>query len=263
MCAPRLRRIGRPAGRHASGRALSSAFGRHYRGSMALLYRAQLVPSKLELLGAWVPEQPWLGGVEASELEVVGAFRFDDPRGEVGIETHLLRLGDGPVVQVPVTYRDAPLVGVEPSLLGTAEHSVLGRRWVYDGCCDPVYVRALAHAIVTGGTQAELEVQTDAGLQRREPTMQVQGSGAPGVTVPGFDAFDRVDQGAGTLLRADGTELVVVRVLDREGTLGALASVPTLTGTWPGRDRPAVLAFITRSFQAHRQEGPPVGLSPD
>jgi len=34
---------------------------------------------------------------------------------------------------VPLTYRGAPLDGAEDALVGTTEHGVLGRRWVYDG----------------------------------------------------------------------------------------------------------------------------------
>ena len=62
---------------------------------MALLHGgASLVPSKLELLAAWLPSRPWFTG-DASALEAVGSYRFDDPDGEVGMETHLVRAGEG------------------------------------------------------------------------------------------------------------------------------------------------------------------------
>ena len=52
--------------------------------------------------------------------------------------------GSEPVVyQVPLTYRGAPLEGGQHALVGTMEHSVLGRRWVYDGPHDPVYAAQL------------------------------------------------------------------------------------------------------------------------
>lgn len=56
---------------------------------------------------------------------------------------------------MPLTYRGAPLPGAEPWLVGTMEHSVLGRRWVYDGCGDPVHVAALVATILAGGIQAK------------------------------------------------------------------------------------------------------------
>ncbi|MGC4856177.1 maltokinase N-terminal cap-like domain-containing protein [Micromonospora sp. DT4] len=76
-----------------------------------------------------------------------GAYRFDDPAGEVGIETMLVAAADGPVHQVPLTYRAAPLDDVDEWLVGTTEHSALGRRWVYDGCADPVYAAAVQPAV--------------------------------------------------------------------------------------------------------------------
>ena len=92
---------------------------------MALLHRADLTPTKLELLQAWLPTRSWYTGPAAPQLTKVGAFRFDDPAGAVGVETMLVRAGDGPVLQVPLTYRGAPLDGAERWLVGTTEHSVL------------------------------------------------------------------------------------------------------------------------------------------
>ncbi|MDQ1651477.1 MAG: hypothetical protein QOI35_677, partial [Cryptosporangiaceae bacterium] len=102
---------------------------------MAVLHRAELKPTKLELLAAWLPGRRWFDG-PAAAIERVSSFRFDDPAGAVGIETILVRAGDRPVYQVPLTYRDAPLAGADRWLLGTTDHSVLGQRWVYDGCGD-------------------------------------------------------------------------------------------------------------------------------
>jgi hypothetical protein len=83
---------------------------------MALLHRASLTPGKLELASGWAREQLWFAGEPDAEFTQVGNFRFDDPDGEVGIETLLIRGGDGPVValtveRVPETTADAgPLV---------------------------------------------------------------------------------------------------------------------------------------------------------
>lgn len=173
---------------------------------MALIYDAELSPSKPEILRAWVPAQPWFPG---SELEIVGAFRFDDPAGEVGIETHLVRAG-GRDFQVPLTYRGAPLPG--GTLIATMEHSVLGPRWVYDGCSDPVYVAAVSDVIRAGGSQADLEFAD--GSQAPAPAVQVRGSSG------------------------QGSHLIVHRLLDA----ARVPAGPHLSGTWPGQDSPAVLA---------------------
>src|SRR4051812_15274543 len=121
---------------------------------MALIHWAQLSPSKLELLQAWLPGQSWLGDVDPAGLAVLGAYRFDDPADEVGIETLLLGNDAGQVVQVPLTYRAAALAGAES--VGNLQHSVLGERWVYDGLTDPAYLQALVATVLTGGEQAGL-----------------------------------------------------------------------------------------------------------
>jgi len=108
---------------------------------MALIYKATLNPPKLKLLTAWLPSRRWFDG--EPEVQQVGAYRFDDPSGEVGIEALLLEAGDGSVLHVPLIYRGVPLAGAEEFLVGTTEHSVLGTRWVYDGCADPVWATAL------------------------------------------------------------------------------------------------------------------------
>src|SRR3954451_22866156 len=110
---------------------------------MALIHRATIRPTKAELLADWVPTQPW----GEREFELVGAYRFDDPDGEVGIETHVLASPDGDLLQVPLTYRGAPLAGAERFLVCTMEHSVLGPRWIYDAVGDPVYAAVLASVL--------------------------------------------------------------------------------------------------------------------
>src|SRR3954447_24356408 len=74
---------------------------------MALIHRADLSPSKIDLLAAWLPGNPWYQ-TAAGELARVASYRFDDPDGEVGVETLLVRAGDGPTFQVPLTYPGAP-----------------------------------------------------------------------------------------------------------------------------------------------------------
>lgn len=48
---------------------------------MALLHKAELVPSLIEVLTAWLPRQRWAGGADVSTLAPVGAYRLNDPAG--------------------------------------------------------------------------------------------------------------------------------------------------------------------------------------
>jgi hypothetical protein len=205
---------------------------------VAVIHRAQITPTKAELIAGWVPSRVWSGGTTAPP-ELLGAYRFDDPAGEVGIETHLVRTAEGLVLQVPLTYRGAPLATAERHLVGTMEHTHLGRRWVYDGCGDPVYVAALAAVIRTGGREAEEWVEADGGPVRREPTATVTGSGTPGAAVPAVETVEPADGPASTTIG----ELTVLRVI---GQAVGPAGAETLTGTWSGQAEPILLAYLHR-----------------
>ncbi|WP_327005160.1 hypothetical protein OHA72_60875 [Dactylosporangium sp. NBC_01737] len=208
---------------------------------MALLHRADLTPTKLELLNAWLPTKDWYTGPAEPDLEKVGAFRFDDPAGEVGVETMLVRAGDGPLLQVALTYRAAPLAGAERWLIGTTEHSVLGPRWVYDASGDPVYAATLAATILTGAAEAAEEFEVDGVRQVRPNPMQVTGSGHAGVPVPAVTAVLDVSDTHPTRIATDSVTLTVLRVLT--GDAAAPGDAPTLTATWPGSPTPHLLAY--------------------
>jgi hypothetical protein len=143
---------------------------------MAELHAATLTPSKLELLAAWLPTQSWADVSSPEALSVAGAYRFDDPAGQVGVECHLLDTGDGRWLHVPTTYRGAPLEGAEQWLMGTMDHSVLGQRWVYFGVGDPVAVQVLAEAINANASEAVLWLHSEAGVQERPRTTHARGN---------------------------------------------------------------------------------------
>lgn len=119
---------------------------------MAILHRATISPTKAELIAHWAPTRPW-GPPAADPITLIGSFRFDDPDGRVGLETHLVTAG-ATLLQVPLTYRDEPLEGGEDALITQVEHSVLGTRWVYDGLGDPLFVVMLAAVAMTGQGEA-------------------------------------------------------------------------------------------------------------
>ncbi|RRS01350.1 CG0192-related protein [Glycomyces terrestris] len=205
---------------------------------MALIYRATVSPTKLELLAAWLPGRPWHAG-PAGDLEQVAAYRFDDPAGEVGVETLLVRSGGGPVYQVPLTYRAAPLAGADAWLVGTTQHSVLGERWVYDAAGDPVYAATLAGAIIANTGQAEQLVLVDGDrLEPRELPMGIGSTASPNGSAPEVHRIERVEDGDPAEIVTDAVTLSVVRNLDK----GPELTGPALTGTWPGRPEPVRLA---------------------
>lgn len=171
---------------------------------------SELKPTKAELLQAWLPTQPWWNGPVP---DFVANFRFDDPAGEVGIETFLLPSDDG-VVHVPVTYRAAPLDG--GVLVGEMEHSALGHRWVYDGPSDPVYVAEATAVIREGRGEVTLLMPDGTPIPRRPLTASVRGSGS-----------------------GDGA-LTIARLLSAE----VPAAAGTLTATWSGQDEPLTLAWL-------------------
>lgn len=196
---------------------------------MALIYNTVLRPSKLEMLAAWLPGQPWFAG-DATKLVSLGAYRFDDPDGEVGMEGHILSAGGDEVYHVPLTYRGASCEGGDAHLLGTVEHGVLGKRWFYDAEGDPVYRAVLARTIVSGGREAdEFETDDPEVAARPKPIhTHVWGVGSAGSTL-------------GRTHPEDG-ELEIVRTLT-----DATPQRPSdwaLRGTWPGAPTPAVFALI-------------------
>lgn len=231
---------------------------------MAHLYRSELRPSKIELVTPWLASRVWFGDDSDGQpldgdrpLEKVAAFRLDDPEGRVGIETMVVGAAGpaGPVVQVPLTYRDTPLEGAEQWLLGTLEHSVLGTRWVYDAVGDPAYLRAIATAALGGRTQADEYHEVDGARVYREPSAIVAGSGGAGsraVDEPGVGVQTR-DDGDVTVVSAGHLRVALARVLDPAPSASALAAAvgataerEVVSGSWRGHDEPVTFAVVGR-----------------
>ena len=130
---------------------------------MAQIMKTTLVPSKLELLTGWARARPWFKGAINPEFEIVGGFRLDDPDGEIGFEFFLLRdHADGIEYFVPVSYRSAPLPGADQdgSLIGTAEHGILGTRYVYDGPVDPAW-RSVVEELLNGEAEPQHRTESE------------------------------------------------------------------------------------------------------
>ncbi|MBB1514707.1 1,4-alpha-glucan branching protein [Tessaracoccus sp. MC1679] len=178
---------------------------------------ARLTPSKIELLQAWLPTQRWFFGDPAT-LQRAAGFRLLDPDGEVGLDCMVISAG-GEYYFVPVTWRAAPLDGVQP--IGTLQHSELGLRYCYDAATDPVFVDEASRIIREADHEADLR---DAHGAQLPITMTADGTGA----LPG-----------------EGERLEVMRLLIR--------AVPTpdnaagsLIGRWTDHEGPRhdVLAIL-------------------
>ncbi len=204
---------------------------------MAIFHRATITPTKSELIAEWAPTRPW-GPSVADPIEVVGSYRFDDPDGRVGMETHLVNAG-GALFQVPLTYREEPLDGAADAFITEMEHSVLGTRWVYDGLRDPLFVVMLAGVTMTGQGEA-LGMAVYEGRWYIAPSnVRIQGGGWTEERVP-VDRFNlESDDANASVLRNDRFELTVFRrpVPGPRPTMG-------LTATWNGSSGAVVLAEV-------------------
>jgi hypothetical protein len=205
---------------------------------MALFHRASIVPTKEQLIADWVPSQAWAPS-PGTPITFVGAYRFDDPEASVGMETFIATAGDQ-LLHVPLTYRDAPLDGADDALITTMEHSVLGRRWVYDGLRDPQYVLMLAAVTMTGQGEA-LGLAQHAGRWYIAPTnVRIQGGGwtLERVPVDGFTTSDAAD--AVVTFTNDRFRLACFR----HPQVGPRPPI-ALTATWTGRTEPVILAEVS------------------
>ncbi|MFR9797434.1 maltokinase N-terminal cap-like domain-containing protein [Streptomyces sp. MS06] len=197
---------------------------------MSIIHRTTLTPTKLELLTTWLPTCSWYsGGPGAPVLSRAGGFRLDDPHGEVGMEFMVVLDGSGdlPVAyQVPLTYRGAPLDGAEAALVGTSEHGVLGKRWIYDGTRDPVLLDR-TRELLRGLAEPQMQSVSDT----PDPSVAVR--------APAGDAA------------VDGLAPHFVRVLDPAAPAPAGAAAQVVAGwrTAQGEEARAVFAAL---LPAHR-----------
>ncbi|MFD5654961.1 1,4-alpha-glucan branching protein [Streptomyces sp. NPDC127039] len=237
---------------------------------MAVIHRTALEPSKLELLTSWLPTRPWFhGGAGEPELAKAGGFRLDDPRSAVGIEFLVVTDAGAPhpaTYLVPLSYRGAPLDGMEHALVGTMEHGVLGRRWAYDGCHDPVLVAAFL-ALVEGRVEAQDQNISD--TPDRDVTRSCTGDGsipaasaASGASASSPAHAAVTDDGEGTALAfPHGVVLRLHRILRAspdgptplpQGAIGQVSGAWRGPGSIPARGLFAALYPGTRPAPSGR-----------
>jgi len=207
---------------------------------MALVHPTSTIsPTKLEIVRSWLSDQDWFTG-DAGELKAGQRFtyRFDDPAGEVGVESVLARLGDQ-IFQLPLTYRAAELEGGDPFFLTHMDHSALGRRWIYFGLGDPVLVNELVSAIISGRRSDDLEFEMDGQTHTVATAVTAWGNGS-GEPVSGV-RIDDVDRGGPvTTVHTSLGVLAVPHLLDNTMP----DSDRSLQATWEGLDEDVVLATL-------------------
>lgn len=209
-----------------------------------------LTPSKVDLVAAWMGGQRWYAAKGTTPaLSRLTAWRLGDPVGQVGIETLILLDTAGPepvVYQVPLTYRDAPVEGLEHALVGTMEHGVLGTRWVYDAPHDPVYA-AQVLALLQGRVQAESSARSDAVDDRfvGEPAATWQGevtvttakvlAGEQSNTSVILETIDRpvIVKIFRTLAHGENPDVVLQTALRSAGCERVPDVVGAVRGAWP------------------------------
>jgi Maltokinase N-terminal cap domain len=204
---------------------------------MAIFHRATITPTKAELIAEWAPTRSW-GPSAADSIEVIGSYRFDDPDGRVGMETHLVAAGDA-LIQIPLTYRDEPLDGADDALIDEMQHSVLGTRWVYDGLRDPRLVLMLAAVTMTGQGEALGMVVYDGRWYIAPSNVRIQGGGWTEERVP-IDGFElETDEATASVLHNDRFDLTLFRrpVPGPKPAIG-------LTATWDGQSDAVVLTEV-------------------
>ena len=229
---------------------------------MAIIHDTTMSPGKLELLAAWLPAQPWYRGTgRPPELARAGGFRLDDPQGEVGIEFMVVTDGPGSgaaAYQVPMTYRAHALPGPEGSLIGTAEHGVLGPRLIYDGTQDPVLAAQLAALI-----QGEAEPQAQSVSHTPDPTVTVQPVTRAVLTVTGSAVAASGPYGTDLRIQAAGADgtpggqlMVRIHRVLRPGDTADGALQPCLWAPWRLPDGPPARGVLASARYRQHQPAP-------
>ncbi|MDF8264938.1 1,4-alpha-glucan branching protein GlgB [Luteipulveratus flavus] len=238
---------------------------------MALVHPdATIEPSKLDLVSGWISDQRWYTSRgRTPQLRRLSSFRFDDPEGEVGVETLIVadESGTVPVVyQVPLTYRAAPLAGAQAALIGTAEHSVLGTRYVYDGCHDPVYAAELLRTIVAADVEAK---RSDGAV-----SATVRGSGVVGRQTPRHGTTEpmSLSLARSRVLSGEQSNTSIIGDVELDGTAQQLickvfrvlhegsnpdVEVQAVLSAAGSTQVPAMLGSLSGTWRDEERQGPP------
>ncbi|GAA4046937.1 hypothetical protein GCM10023063_37730 [Arthrobacter methylotrophus] len=208
------------------------------------------------LLNEWLPRQRWFPVKAGSfDLDFVGAFRLADPAAGAGLEVRLLSIryatADGgmqtDIIQVPLSYRSAPLPALSAALVGQISGTVDGDEpvWVYDAPHDPAFVTAWLDLI-----------REEASVKPGEGECAASGHSVPGsLRLPTADGSVRVSSGEQSntsVIVDDGVSAAIVKIfrvlsigknpevevgaaLTAAGTQEVPSTLGWITGTWEVR----------------------------
>ena len=182
------------------------------------------------LLATWMPRQRWYPAKgRGVSQQLLGALALDssDPGADVEVVSLVVALDSGDradVVQVPLTYRTAPLPGAEGAFLGRLDDG----RHVYDGPHDPAYVAALMASL-----------DTPAGVRAPSPTTSRVLTGEQSNTSVVVDAEGPdplVIKVFRTLHPGDNPDVTVPAALAAHGCARVPRPTGWATGGWTARD---------------------------
>lgn len=183
-----------------------------------------------QLLHRWMPQQRWYPAKgRGVGLRDLGAYRWPTSEPDVEVVTHVVGLDSGDrldVVQVPLSYRPAPLDGAEAALVGVLE-TPDGPRHVSDATHDPVFVRALLGALAQDPGAEPVPVDAASRVLRGEQSntsiIVEPATGAPVIV----KVFRTLHPGA-------NPDVEVLAALTRVGSANVPALRGWLEGTWRG-----------------------------
>ncbi|MFC3688219.1 maltokinase N-terminal cap-like domain-containing protein [Aquipuribacter hungaricus] len=185
------------------------------------------------LLHTWMPAQRWYPAKgRGVGLRDLGAFAWPSSEPGVDVVTHVVGLDSGDrldVVQVPLTYRAAPLASAVPGATVGVLGSGDAARHVTDGPHDPAFVGALLAALRTG----EGALPVPAGAPSRVLSGEQSNTSIIVEPVDGPPAIVKLFR---TLHPGANPDVEVLEALTRVGS----GHVPALRGWLEGTWLPAV-----------------------
>lgn len=84
---------------------------------MAIFQVATNTLPKSVIIIDWLNRQEWLES-PCDDVGIIGSFHLDDPEGNVGMQVFVAQ-ADADLVQVALTYRDAPNASAEGHFIAT------------------------------------------------------------------------------------------------------------------------------------------------